>query len=118
MHDCGDTMTEDTTATVEAAHAPMAPDEAEVLRGLVQRLVTDPTLSPTRAIQHVRALLQRAEEATGLNPATPDAAQPTRPTQDDVAERLRELTALLEVSRTLGSTLDLERLLDVLLDQI
>jgi signal transduction histidine kinase len=111
-------MTEDTSTTVETAEGRVADADAEVLRGLVERLVTDSSLSPTRAIQHVRALLRRAEQTAELGPAAPAAAFPAQTSQHDAAERLRELSALLEVSRRLSSTLDLDRLLDVVLDQI
>jgi signal transduction histidine kinase len=93
-------------------------DDAAVLRDLIAQLATDPAMSAAQAIESVRVLLQRAEPAPALAPDSAGVAVATERVELATATRMRELSALLEVAHTLASTLDLERLLDVILDQI
>jgi signal transduction histidine kinase len=114
----GDAMTEvDLTGAAGIQTGPVR-DEAEATRDLIVRLVTDPMTSAARAIESVRALLQREEPAKSPGPVRSRATAATPFGESDAELRLRELSALLEGAQALASTLDLEQLLDVILDQI
>src|SRR6266511_3876146 len=126
MHGGDGAMPDDAlTDAATAGHQPAA-DETRALLSLFERLAVDPEIGSTLALQSlpsapgegrllrgVRALLERverAEQAAARGAGAPAVGADELP-DEHVADRTRELSALLEVSHSLTSIHALEPLL-------